>query len=256
MPRPRPQLVHLATPAAASRERILQLLFPPACVACHAPLFDAGGRFCAGCLEQLGILHGPTCSRCGAGVPAPLAEGKSCGLCRREKFAFHRATALAPYDGVLRELLLRAKRPTGEVAAIALAELLAEVRGEALAALDVDVVCPVPMHWRRRMWRLAHSPSRLVQVLGSRLRVPTADRLLVRRRHTRPQSSLLRGDRRANVRQAFSVRRGHTLVDAHVLLVDDILTTGATCSEAARALKRGGAAQVSVAVVARSYSGR
>jgi predicted amidophosphoribosyltransferase len=107
------------------------------------------------------------------------------------------------------------------------------------------------MHWRRRVRRGVNGAELLAERVACRLRVPLANRLLRRRRHTLPQSSLPRSERLENVRDAFVKRLAYHLEAAHVLLIDDILTTGSTCSEAARALKRGGAAQVTVAVVAR-----
>jgi predicted amidophosphoribosyltransferase len=92
----------------------------------------------------------------------------------------------------------------------------------------------------------------VAEVVGRRLRLPVARRLLVRRRNTKPQFSLHPGERFTNIRGAFRVATGYHLSAARVLLVDDILTTGATCSEATRALLAAGAAQVSVLVVARA----
>jgi predicted amidophosphoribosyltransferase len=102
---------------------------------------------------------------------------------------------------------------------------------------------------------LAHrtnSAAILSEVLSRKLEVPFAERLLRRRKHTQPQSSVTPSQRWDNVRHAFSVRNGYHLNQAHVLLVDDILTTGATCSEAARALRKAGAARITVVVVARA----
>lgn len=164
--------------------------------------------------------------------------------------------ALGPYDGLLRDLLLRAKKPQGESTAVALARRLLVERGKELRDLEIDVVCAVPMHWRRRMRRLCNSPATMADVVARELRLPLAADLLRRNRSTVPQYTLPPSARKENVRRAFAVRTGYRLQAAHVLLVDDILTTGATCNEAARALKRSGAAQVSVAVIGRSYSGR
>ena len=94
----------------------------------------------------------------------------------------------------------------------------------------------------------------MAEVLADRLRAPQATKLLRRCRHTPPQFSLPPSERKANVRGAFAIRLGYHLDQANVLLVDDILTTGSTCSEAARALKRAGAARVTVVVAGRTMS--
>jgi ComF family protein len=160
---------------------------------------------------------------------------------------------LGAYAEGLRQAVVRMKRRSGELLSRAVGQWLAERRGDELAQFRADLIVPVPMHWRRRLTRGANSPEILAQCLGRRLKVPVA-RLLVRRRHTRPQKDLLPRERFQNVRGAFRLRRfARSLPEgSHVLLVDDILTTGATCSEAAGVLKRAGAAAVAVAVVARA----
>jgi ComF family protein len=177
---------------------------------------------------------------------------KSCHACGRIKFAFSEAIALGQYEGLLREWLLRMKNGRGDSLALAIADLAWQRQTDRLAALRPDVVVPVPMHWRRRLARGTSSPAIMAERLAGHLRVPLANDLLRRTRHTAPQFSLPPSQRSANVRNAFAVRPGYYLQAARVLLVDDILTTGSTCSSAARALKRGGAAFVGVVVAART----
>jgi predicted amidophosphoribosyltransferase len=175
---------------------------------------------------------------------------KSCHACDRTKFAFSEAIALGQYEGLLREWLLRMKDGHGDSLALAIADLAWQRQTDRLAALRPDVV--VPMHWRRRLARGTNSPAIMAERLAGHLSVPLANDLLRRTRHTAPQFSLPPSERSANVRNAFAVRPGYHLQAARVLLVDDILTTGSTCSQAARALKRGGAAFVGVVVAART----
>lgn len=146
------------------------------------------------------------------------------------------------------------KPAAGNRLSLAMGKLLWERFGRLLSALKGDVVAPVPMHWRRRMEHGANSAAVLAEVLARRLDAPFAENLLKRRRHTTPQFELTPPQRWDNVRQAFCVRSQYRLAGAHVLLVDDILTTGATCSEAARALRGAGAAQVTVIVLARALA--
>ena len=251
------------------RDRLLGLLFPPACLACRVSLesetpCDSKHRFCNDCLEEFAFFGDPCCQGCGRSVPTVLSPDQRCKHCIDRKPRYQQAVALGPYGCLLRDLLLQAKRPQGEIAVRGLAHLLAdrlleerlpaEGENESLAPRGFDVVCPVPMHWTRRVGRLASSANSLADVVARRLEVPVAMRLLVRRRRTQPQSNLPPTGRLENVRQAFSIGRGHRLTGAHVLLIDDILTTGATCNEAARILLRNGASEVTVAVVARSFT--
>jgi ComF family protein len=158
---------------------------------------------------------------------------------------------LGIYDGELRRAVLRMKHPQHEVQAAALADLLWKECCSELSDFQPDVVVPVPMFWARRLSRGANSPDVIARVLAARLQVPWCG-MLSRRRNTAPQASLSPPARFTNVRGAFRFRRDFDCSDARVLLVDDVLTTGATCGEAAKVLMQNGARRVAVAVVARA----
>ncbi|HUT13621.1 MAG TPA: phosphoribosyltransferase family protein [Thermoguttaceae bacterium] len=143
------------------------------------------------------------------------------------------------------------KRPAHDSLSAAMGRLLAALREEQFAQLNLDLVVPVPMYWMRLARRGTNSPEILSQCLGQHLGVPVR-RVLSRRRNTLPQADLSPRDRFRNVRGAFCVRKGRRLGGRRILLVDDILTTGATCSEAARVLKEAGAELVAAAVIARA----
>jgi predicted amidophosphoribosyltransferase len=113
------------------------------------------------------------------------------------------------------------------------------------------LVVPVPVYWWKRLRRGVHGPDVLVEAVGAALQLPTAFGFLYCRRPTRKQGTLLPAERFANVRGAFAVRPCFDIADAHILLIDDIMTTGATGSEAAKVLRQAGAARVTLAVVAR-----
>lgn len=232
------------------------MVYPPQCLACGGEL-AAGERkhFCELCLYELGLFSGATCDRCSAPRPFEMPSVKGCGHCMNQRLRFDAAIALGPYDGLLRDLVLATKRSYGETKAIGLGRLLMEQRGDELRSAQIDVVCGVAMHWRRRLRRMACGPALLAELIARELGIPYAANLITRRRSTVPQFQLPRSQRRQNVRRAFTMGWGHRLNGAHVLLVDDILTTGATCSEIARVLKRGGARRVTVAVLARSFAG-
>jgi ComF family protein len=245
----------------------LELVFPSACACCETELGprapgSSGIPICEDCLEEIEFIAGPTCSHCGAPVPRighgsdkPLTDKLTtdrCARCRGHKLWFDQTIAAGVYSGRLREIVLRMKNYTGDALSLAIGSLVWQQCAERLAAAAPDVVAPIPLHWRRRLAHRTNSAALLSEVLSDKLGLPFAGRLLRRRRHTLPQSSVAPSKRWENVRQAFSVRGGYRLNQAHVLLVDDILTTGATCSEAARALRKAGAAQITVVVVARA----
>lgn len=227
------------------------LIFPPSCTACREPLDSEAGDvlLCEECRRQLVDLR-PACSKCGSMLPGGLAG--SCPTCAARSLRFHEVVRLGEYDGMLRHAVLRTKHASEQPLAIALGELLFEIRKDELQAVAADVVIPIPMHWTRRVWRGFNSAEVLAQRLAHRLKLPLASYLLRRRKRTEPQANLPPRRRFSNVRKAFEVRRDPDLHDARVLLVDDILTTGATSSAAARALSAAGAAHVAVAVLARA----
>ena len=181
-----------------------------------------------------------------------MRDDADCPWCRDHQLRFDRTFSLGSYHEQLREAVLLLKRRGTEAPVHALAGELWQRYGAEIAAEGIDVVVPVPMHWWRRMRRGWNAPELTASLSAARLKVRDYPRLLVRRRATKPQSGLTATERRENVRRAFAVRLGYQVRGANVLLVDDILTSGATCSEAAATLKRAGAAKVVVAVFARA----
>jgi predicted amidophosphoribosyltransferase len=191
-------------------------------------------------------------ARGGEQIPVDANRENGCYRCRGRKIWFDATIALGHYDGLLRDIVLRMKDAPGDALSLAMGRVLVNERRTQLAEIDPDVVAPIPSHWRRRIVHQTNSAAILAEVVAGDLRRPLAERLLRRRRHTKRQSDVNPSERWRNVRSAFAVRAGYHLRAAHVLLVDDVLTTGATCSEAARALRKAGAARVTVAVIARA----
>jgi ComF family protein len=175
-----------------------------------------------------------------------------CLKCRTTRFAFASVIRAGAYDGHLRMLCLRLKAQRNEYLGRVLADLLWEQQSDRLRAAGADCVVGVPLHWTRRLWRGFNQADVLARRLAGALQVPHGSRILSRTRQTAPQARLGVAERAGNVRDAFRARPRKCLQGGTVLLVDDILTTGSTCSEAARALRAAGAAVVHVAVVARA----
>lgn len=239
----------------------MELLYPPTCIACGNSLPEQDVKqcslsLCALCDGQLSLLDPEGCWRCAAPLPASLraADEKGCPLCRGISLRLDGTIAAGPYEGLLRELILRAKKVQHETTAGFLAELLWQHRREELSQINADYITCVPMHWRRRLVRQANGPELMAERLARHLshvsKPKFAPRLLCRRRPTTLQTSLAKSQRLGNVRNAFESRLA--LDNATILLVDDVMTTGATIGEAARALRTAGAARVVAVVAARS----
>jgi len=232
----------------------LDLLFPAKCIACHQDLGEQrrASSICDECEERLELIDWPVCPRCAAPVPSTDGVDLACNHCRADKLRFERTLALGSYEGLLRQLVMRTKADRQGVVTHALAELAWQRLREQLRELQIDVVTAVPMHrWRR--WQLgANGPLQIAQQLAQRLEVPCAGQMLRLVRNVPPQVGLSRPARFRNLAGEMAVGASYYLAAARVLIVDDILTTGATCSEAARVLRRAGAADVTVLVLART----
>lgn len=246
--------------SAVALDSLRDLVLPPTCSFCEVDLVDdsesprtAYGRLCDPCRSLLGQEIVKRCLRCASAV-APTLQGPDCPWCRKLDLRFDRAFALATYREELREAVIRLKHSGQEALSTALAEMSWERNADAVRSIASDIVVPVPMHWWRRAVQGHNGPDLAASFWAARLKVADYPRLLVRKRRTKPQAGLSPNERQANVRNAFSIRRGYNVAGADVLLVDDILTTGATCSEAARTLKRAGAASVTVVVTGRAQS--
>ena len=174
-------------------------------------------------------------------------------MCRKERFAFDRAARLGSYEGLLRSVVLALKHHGNEGLAERIGELWGAVAAEGLRSLRAEMIVPVPLYWWRRLRRGYNQSEALARGLSRQLKLPVVTACLRRVRPTPLQSSLpTPADRKANVRGAFAPRNAALLKGRTVLLLDDVMTTGATLSEAARALREGGASCVVVAVLARA----
>jgi ComF family protein len=229
---------------------LLHLIYPACCHFCDRSLAN-DGPFCDPCRDAFFSDPSVACPRCAATVgPFAVIDGR-CTHCRDEAFSFDAAVRLGPYDGLLREAVLRMKHHAGEGMAELFGESWAAQCGSAFRAFGVDAIVAVPLHWRRR-WRRGYNQSEAVaHGLAKRLRLPCRPSWLRRVRATPMQTAQTLAGRRENVRGAFAAPL--SLQGKAILLVDDVMTTGATASEASRALRSAGAAPVVVAVLARAH---
>ncbi len=233
-------------------------IYPPACLVCGSGLpalelkQQATAHFCQDCRQKLTLhVDHPSCLRCGAPLGPYVDLRRGCQECRREKFAFQTVYRLGVYDGTVREAVISGKYLGGEPLLVSLAELIWEHAGEQMRQAGIDLVVPIPQHWRQRLITRHHAPDILAEAWGRRLRVPVGYPILAKSRWTRKQARLNRTERHRNQHQVFRVTRPAKVRGRTVLLVDDVLTTGATAHSAARALKAAGAKAVVVAVIAR-----
>jgi ComF family protein len=239
-----------ARTAHTAAGRLLDLIYPPQCLACRT-VVDRQGMLCPDCWSALVFVTPPHCARCGLPFEYDIGDGALCGACLAREPVYQRARAALVYDDASRPLILSFKHGDRLHAAAPYAAFLARA-GAALIG-DADVIVPVPLHWRRLFRRRYNQSAILAQRLGQQCGKPVLVDALRRVRPTPSQGGLSRDGRLRNVRGAFQARLGATprLAQARILLIDDVLTTGATVEACARALLRAGAASVDVLVLAR-----
>jgi ComF family protein len=222
---------------------VLDLVFPAICPVCQTRL-GSGRRdpLCGKCWDAIERLAPPWCEVCGAPGASP------CGPCAARPARWDYARSAARYEGPLREAVHALKFGGKRALARPLGALAVEQCAGTLLP-EIDALVPVPLAWERERARGFNQARLLAERVGARLGVPLRPRWLVRVRTTLPQSDLSADERRANVRGAFHA--SPRAAGRHVLVVDDVLTTGATLTECARALREAGAARIGVLTVAR-----
>ena len=203
----------------------------------------------------------PLCGAIGRPLPNVLLPNANesrharsgCRECVQQEYQFSRAVVLGHYTESLRLLILDMKSDRDGILATNMAKLLFKTRERELRDLAPELVVPVPMHFARRFFRGTNNPVFFAKEIGGALGIPVGTRLVRRTRYTKPQFNLKPKQRYRNVRGAFAfVGRKNAVTGKSVLIVDDVMTTGATCNEVARVLREAGAASVSVAVFARA----
>jgi ComF family protein len=231
---------------------VLQLIWPGRCLLCEQPFEQIGATstLCANCRNHLTGDLDDSCPRCTSTVGpfSDLSDG--CLRCRGKNYQFQAATRLGVYRSWLREGVLRTKEQQGDSLAEILGELLGTIRRELLTSWKPDAIVPIPLHWWRRWIRGYNQCDMIAQGVATILKIPVWSRLLVRTRATMSQTVMSPTMRWENLRNAFRVRRPDLVRGMRILLIDDVLTTGATLDAAARSLCQAGAAQVYAAVLA------
>ena len=231
--------------------RALDFVLPPMCLRCRELVSDPQS-LCAACWSALKFLAEPLCACCGFPFPHALGEGVKCAACLAQPPVFDRARAAIAYDDASRDLILPLKHADRLEAAPVFGRWMANAAGDLIA--DADVVIPVPLHWRRLFKRRYNQAAVLAFEIAKKHRLPVDTSSLLR-----PKASPSQGEmpsaraRLKNVARAFAVAEGgkDRIAGRRILLVDDVLTTGATLNACAKALIRAGAASVSAVTLAR-----
>ena len=234
--------------------RLVDILLPPRCIQC-ARTVEINGTLCAECWRGVTFLGEPCCACCGLPFPYDAGLGALCAGCIAQQPKFDRARSVFAYDDHSRRLVLSLKHGDRLHGVPAFGQWLARAGAPLLE--DAELLVPVPLHWTR-LWRRRYNQSALLAnaiaaALPARVDAPlVVPDLLYRKRRTPSQGHRSRLQRAENVHGAFALRRPAAVTGRRIVLVDDVLTSGATVEECARILRRAGAARIDVLTLARA----
>jgi len=234
--------------------RFFHAILPVQCASCDVALSDDPVPFfCRSCWNGIQPLQGPFCPCCGRPFASSYALQHSpdhlCGPCRSDPPAYTRAWSLYLYASPLQEAVRLFKYNKKVALADALGALMNQATFE---PAHIDMIIPVPLYPTRLKDREYNQSLLLADRVSRARKIPLSYDNLIRIRETAPQTNLSRAVRLKNLRRAFAVRRPQDISGRHVLIVDDVFTTGTTVNECAKTLRKGGASEVYVCTLART----
>jgi len=234
-------------------KKIFYLIYPPLCPCCRKTS-EVNNTLCKTCFANLRFITPPFCALCGLPFEYDFGFGSICLECTQNLPYYNLARAVFAYDDNSRPLVTRLKYADATHLVGFLSRLMQAHGNDVLQ--NADLLIPVPLHWRRIIWRRYNQAALLAQGLSRLTNIPVALTLLKRVRATPPQTGLSRAGRQRNVRAAFAIDP-RQLIDIKgkiIVLVDDVMTTGSTIEACSRLLLRKGALEIRVLTIARRLS--
>jgi ComF family protein len=233
---------------------LVDIVYPKACVVCKIKLKNIScvdNIICLNCWEKIKRNLPPFCHFCGRRLAANNFTKNICPACVKKELHFDRAFSPCIYEGIIKELIHEFKYKGKDYLGAVLSRLMTEFVREYNLPIDfIDFIIAVPLHKRRLREREFNQAQILSNRIADEFNKTVLNDRLIRLRYTKTQTELEIDERLLNVKDSFSVTKTQDLKGKNILLVDDVLTTAATCSEAAYALKNAGAGIVFVLTLA------
>jgi competence protein ComFC len=246
------KLVILKTLVQSAVNTTLGFFYPEVCALCHDEEATAQYGFVGPrCRSQVQLVRPPFCQRCGLPFQGDITASFECANCRDMKLYFSYARSAAVAKTVVLEAIHHFKYSRALWFENFLAGLLIAEAAPVLRGQKASYIVPVPLHPLKKREREFNQAETLAARLSEATGIPVNEKLLIRVKATETQTHLRRGARAENMRGAFALREGAQLNGERIVVLDDVLTTGATTNDCARALRAAGAGDVCVWTVAR-----
>ncbi|MCX5705336.1 MAG: ComF family protein [Candidatus Omnitrophica bacterium] len=229
------------------------IVYPKTCLSCRKKLAEKAddGFLCSQCRGKIKKNLPPFCVSCGRQLDKRWLAKNICPACQKNNLSFDRAYSPCTYEGVIKELIHKFKYNDREHLGEPLSRLMSEFIREYSLPIDyIDCIIPIPLHKTRLREREFNQSEVLSKYLAQEFNKELVSNAIERFRHTRTQTELVTHQRASNVKNSFRVTDPQAIKNKNILLIDDVLTTGATSSEAAAALKSAGANIVFVLTIA------
>ncbi|MEI6187075.1 MAG: ComF family protein [Alphaproteobacteria bacterium] len=230
--------------------KFLNIIFPARCIACGGMVVDIG-KICSDCWQEIDFISQQCCKKCGIAFEYDVGIGTICLSCETKQVAYSRATFLFKYNDVSKKILHKFKYYDHTYLAKYLASAALRVIKHDFP--NCELIVPVPLHRRRLMSRLYNQSALISKELAKLMHIDFGSNILLKVKHTAPQTALTKSQRETNVKGSFIINplQEYLFINKNVLLVDDVMTTGSTINECSKVLKAAGCKEVFVFTLAR-----
>lgn len=232
---------------AAVFKQVLNFLYPPACVYCRQIMLD-DNLLCHKCWKDFQFITQPYCDICGNPFAFEIQGKMVCGRCIKTPPIFDLARHLFKFDQFSKKLIHSLKYNDQTYLAKIFTKMIVNNYNSYIG--EYDLIVPVPMHWLKRMFRMYNQAFLLAKEISTLTNLPLFSDILIKTKWTKAQSSLLRAARQKNLNNSFAIINPHLIKGKKIILIDDVLTTGATVKECCKLLKKFGASKIIVLTIA------